>query len=525
MKFPSTQKWLSFGFGAIAILLGLNGIVLHQKIVGRQETLETSVAIWENYGYLNFSMTIVALAEVSQQNYLATGNPEALATSSEQLNILQEIRTELLAEKEAIEAITSEEFPDDLEAEEEFFETQEYQESLDALDNALVIYIQRLQQGIEQYDSNSLDVTIQLQLAQQLNEAQLEIQEALLNFVELELIDLEMAESDTRVQINNDLWLMWLMLGLSLVALGILYGWLLRTSNQGDRHAAELSKNNKLLSEKLEIAMRELKQSQSSLQTESDLRQTLEATCQEIEEAKELTDLKLNFFSLASHELRTPLSAILVSAQLLDNPNAKWTEEKRSRNLRRIQSSAKTMTQLLADILLLTRAEAGKLEFNPQVIELKPFCQKLVEEVKFNSQAQHDIEVIQQGECDHAYLDEILLRAMLMSLLTNAIKYSPQESQILFTIKGEVECANFQIKDQGIGIPFTDQKNLFEMFRRGTNTKGITGTGLGLAVVKKCLDIHGGAIDVQSQVGVGTTFSIEIPWSAQTENHEKRPQF
>ncbi|MEO0943207.1 MAG: histidine kinase dimerization/phospho-acceptor domain-containing protein, partial [Cyanobacteria bacterium J06642_12] len=94
---------------------------------------------------------------------------------------------------------------------------------------------------------------------------------------------------------------------------------------------------------------------------------------------KELNDLKLNFFSLASHELRTPLSGILVATQLLQQAKGELSAEKRSRNLRRIQSAAKTMAQLLADILILTRAEAGKLEFNPEPLELQPFCQRLID--------------------------------------------------------------------------------------------------------------------------------------------------
>ena len=246
-------------------------------------------------------------------------------------------------------------------------------------------------------------------------------------------------------------------------------------------------------------------------------RQQIETTYKEVEEARELSELKLNFFSLASHELRTPLSAILVSAQLLDHANAPWSEEKRSRNLKRIQSSAKTMTQLLSDILLLTRAEAGKLEFSPQPVELLDFGQRLVDEVKFNTQAQQQIVVRQQGQCDIAYLDTKLLRAMLMSLLTNSIKYSSPESQIQLTVVGEASQVCFQIQDQGIGIPAADQRDLFESFHRGNNVEKMPGAGLGLAVVKKCLELHGGSIKLESQVGIGTTFFISIPW--QQPNH------
>ncbi|MEO1183119.1 MAG: sensor histidine kinase, partial [Cyanobacteria bacterium J06636_28] len=111
---------------------------------------------------------------------------------------------------------------------------------------------------------------------------------------------------------------------------------------------------------------------------------------------------------------------------------------------------------------------------------------------------------------------ERLLRAMLMSLLTNAIKYSPQESEIQLTIWGEHGHTRFQVSDQGIGVPAADQQHLFESFHRGQNVKSFSGTGLGLAVVKKCLELHGGQIEVESQVGVGTTFSIYVPWVGDT---------
>lgn len=99
-----------------------------------------------------------------------------------------------------------------------------------------------------------------------------------------------------------------------------------------------------------------------------------------------------------------------------------------------------------------------------------------------------------------------------MSLLTNSIKYSPQESQIQLTIIGEVGQVGFHIQDHGIGIPLADQQHLFESFRRGHNVKKTPGTGLGLAVVKKCLNLHGGSIELKSTVGTGTTFIINIPW-------------
>jgi len=231
-----------------------------------------------------------------------------------------------------------------------------------------------------------------------------------------------------------------------------------------------------------------------------------------LEKERELGELKLRFFSMASHEFRTPLSTILISAQLLENSSPNWTPEKKLKNLHRIQSAAKTMTQLLTDILTLTRAESGKLEFKPERLDLDKFCRDLVEEVELSSRAQQNIFFISHCPVKNGYLDEKLLRSILSNLLSNAVKYSREDSHIYFTLDCESESVIFEIQDQGIGISREDQENLFESFHRGQNVGDVPGTGLGLAVVKKCVDLHGGSITVQSKVGVGTTFTVTLPF-------------
>ncbi|MBR8837804.1 MAG: CHASE3 domain-containing protein [Stigonema ocellatum SAG 48.90 = DSM 106950] len=226
---------------------------------------------------------------------------------------------------------------------------------------------------------------------------------------------------------------------------------------------------------------------------------------------KELSDLKLRLFSMVSHEFRTPLSIILGSAQLLAEHSEQWTESKRLKNLQRIQSSAKLMTKLLTDILTIERAEAGKLECNPELIDLEAFCLNLVEDIHLGSEKRHEIKFISYGGCTHGELDEKLLYSILSNLLSNAIKYSPQGGNINFILSCEAQSVSFQIKDEGIGIPQEFLQELYEPFHRGYNVRDIVGIGLGLAVVKKCLDIHRGEISVESQEGIGTTFTVKIP--------------
>ncbi|MBW4606853.1 MAG: PAS domain S-box protein [Hassallia sp. WJT32-NPBG1] len=241
-------------------------------------------------------------------------------------------------------------------------------------------------------------------------------------------------------------------------------------------------------------------------------RKRAEEVQRNLEKELELNELKIRFFSMVSHEFRTPLSTILISAQLLENSNKEWSEEKKLKNLERIQSSAKTMTQLLTDILTLTRAEAGKLEFRPQPLDLEDFCFSLLEEIKFSTRAQKDILFVSECSQRIAWMDERMLRSIVSNLVDNAIKYSPDDSQIYFTLAAESGQAIFRVQDQGIGICKEEEEQLYQAFQRGENVGDVTGTGLGLAVVKKCVELHGGSIKLESKLGVGTTFTVRIPW-------------
>ena len=500
MTLSRPQQWLTVGFGvAIATLLG-TALLARNAIVDRVYSPGQVEDEGETYSYLNGLLVAIAEAEVSHQSYVDTGEEDSLERYNTNLEIVSNYLDELNAEHKVVEQESA--FEEDL----------VYREALERLRSATEIHVELLEEGIEQYQAGQLDLPTRLKISQQSSDARVDAHLALQVLLDEGSVERQWEMADTTVSINNELWLTGVVAGLGSIVLGILYGWLMQTLQQYQQTKSLQQQETHVLTEKLKIKTADLQTTKDLLDTELNLRQEIETTYKEIEQAKELTDLKLNFFSLASHELRTPLSAILVSAQLLDNPNVAWSEAKRSRNLRRIQSAAKTMAQLLSDILLLTRAEAGKLEFNPQTVELQDFCQRLVGEVKFNTQSQHHIMVEQQGACDEAYLDERLLRAMLMSLLTNAIKYSPPESKIQLMIFGEQGHTCFQVSDQGIGVPADDQQHLFDSFHRGQNVKSFSGTGLGLAVVKKCLELHGGKIEVESQVGVGTTFLIDMPW-------------
>lgn len=233
-----------------------------------------------------------------------------------------------------------------------------------------------------------------------------------------------------------------------------------------------------------------------------------------LEREKELHTLKTRFFSMASHEFRTPLSTALAAAQLLEQSSRLHQAEdpvKRSRNLRRIQDSIKQMVHFLDDILTINRAEAGKLEFDPQLLNLPQFCRQLLEEIQFSSGHQYNLKFICSQDSAWVNLDEKLLRSILSNLLSNAIKYSPIGSDVELRLTVEPQEIVFEICDRGIGISPEDRDKLFEPFQRGQNVGNIPGTGLGLVVTKKCVELQGGTLEIESQLNIGTTLTVILP--------------
>lgn len=230
-----------------------------------------------------------------------------------------------------------------------------------------------------------------------------------------------------------------------------------------------------------------------------------------LEKEKELSEMKSRFWFMVAHEFRNPLTAILSAAQLLESYSHELSELKRREYFYLIETSVQSMNELLNEVLAFGKAERGKLEFKPEAMNLLIFCHNLVEELQFSTTLKHHIVLDVQDECNDACLDEKLLRHILGNLITNAIKYSPQAGNIYLEVLCENEQAIFKVKDNGIGIPAEDQKLMFESFHRAANVGNIPGYGLGLTMVKKCLELHGGQISFESTVGLGTTFTVMLP--------------
>ena len=188
--------------------------------------------------------------------------------------------------------------------------------------------------------------------------------------------------------------------------------------------------------------------------------------------------------------------------------------EERLEELHVIERTTNHMAHLLDNVLTLSKGEAGKLECHPESIEVRQFCQRLVERFQAISEDSHTIEL--SAECPELQVsvDQKLLEHILSNLLSNAIKYSPAGGAIFFELVRKNEDLIFRIKDEGIGIPEADQAHLFEAFHRGMNVDNIEGTGLGLSIVKQFVDLHDGTISVESSPGNGATFTVTLPCCA-----------
>jgi PAS domain S-box-containing protein len=246
-------------------------------------------------------------------------------------------------------------------------------------------------------------------------------------------------------------------------------------------------------------------------------RDIIECKCAEVEmiktikDARERQEIKSDGVSMASYELPTSLNSIFSAADLLGTYCNQLSDDQKLKHYHCLETTVKQMTTALEDVLLVSKAAAGKLEFNPTPVDLIIFCRDLVEKIQLGIGKNHKITFVYSSLCLNAYLDEKLLTYILSNLLTNAIKYSPQNSTILLDCSCTDGQVNLEIKDEGIGIPPADQERIFELFHRAKNVDDIPGIGLGLAIVQKSVQLHQGRISVNSEVGVGTTFKITLP--------------
>jgi two-component system sensor kinase FixL len=250
-------------------------------------------------------------------------------------------------------------------------------------------------------------------------------------------------------------------------------------------------------------------------QTLNETIEALTATQEEVsntlEKEKELNKIKSRLLSMASHEFRTPLSTIQLSTALLQRYVENIANPKIETHIRKIKSAIVNLTTILNDFLLLEKAESNKITLEISTFNLQDFIKEIIGELKLLTKKRQKIISIPNTEIILVKLDKNLLKNCIINLVSNAIKYSGEETEIELSTSITDTMITINVKDNGIGIPEEDHKHLFEAFFRAHNTGNIPGTGLGLHIVSRYVSLMNGTISFKSAIDKGTLFTIELP--------------
>ena len=226
---------------------------------------------------------------------------------------------------------------------------------------------------------------------------------------------------------------------------------------------------------------------------------------------KELNKFSAYLTDIIVHELRTPLTIILSNTESLRSYRQKWTVEKQDNSLKRIQKAIEQISRLLDDVSVWEELAKKQFTLQPSWIDVIPCSQQILADLKLIDEQNHKLILSVRGDRQAVYLDSHILHYILNNLLLNAIKYSPQGSTVILSIKYEPNCLILKVQNQGIGIPQAEQKQIFEPFFRASNTDRIRGTGLGLAIVKEYVRLSNGEIYLENNSSSKTIFAVNLP--------------
>jgi PAS domain S-box-containing protein len=277
-----------------------------------------------------------------------------------------------------------------------------------------------------------------------------------------------------------------------------------RSEEQLIVYAAELEKKVHARTEALNTTIKELENEVN------ERKKAEEEAHKALERERELNELKTKFVSIASHEFRTPLSTVLSSASLINQYKNKGELDKVDKHVLRIKSSVNHLTGILNDFLSLGKLEEGVLDIQKLTVNMEEFFLEIIEEIKATLKEGQSVE-IDSTNIKELQTDPRILRNILFNLLSNASKYSGPNKIITLTCKDINNQIEFLVKDQGIGIPHEDIKHIFERFFRASNVTNIQGTGLGLNIVKRYVELLQGTISFTSEYDEGSIFKVTIP--------------
>lgn len=277
-------------------------------------------------------------------------------------------------------------------------------------------------------------------------------------------------------------------------------------------YAAELEKKVQTRTDALNKLVEDLEKANQFLQEQiAERKKAEDETKKALDKERELNELKTKFVSIASHEFRTPLSTVLSSASLVQQYKERGELEKIDKHIHRIKSSVNHLTAILNDFLSLGRLEEGRIEVIKELVSVDEFFKEIHEEIRPLLKEGQRIELTCELQQKELPLDKRVLRNILFNLLSNASKYSAAYKPIHIYCQSKNDNLIITIRDEGIGIPEVEVKHLFERFFRASNVTNIQGTGLGLNIVKRYVDLLNGTIDFTSAEGKGSTFSITLP--------------
>lgn len=278
-------------------------------------------------------------------------------------------------------------------------------------------------------------------------------------------------------------------------------------------YAAELERKVQARTEALNKTVEDLEKANQFLQEQiAERKRAEEEARRALERERELNELKSKFVSIASHEFRTPLSTVLSSASLIAQYRDKGDLNKIDKHIQRIKSSVQHLTSILNDFLSLGKLEEGRIDVQKEETELFQLITEIIEEMKTQLKEGQHVNLRSEGPPRPAATDARIMRNILFNLLSNASKYSAPGKSIDISIHFWENHYEISIRDEGIGIPKADQKHMFERFFRASNSGNIQGTGLGLNIVKRYVELLGGEINFTSTEGVGTTFTLSFAY-------------
>ena len=270
------------------------------------------------------------------------------------------------------------------------------------------------------------------------------------------------------------------------------------------------------------LAVEQLKDHNIKLEKEvAERTEALEQIVQKLEQAKnevsrsllkeqEINQMKTRFVSMASHEFRTPLSSIQLSASLIEHYYDRIDKLKILGHLAKIKSAVGSLTDILNDFLSVERIESGKVVPSAGEFDIKALCDDIIEGIKLQAKPNQRINYIHKGSVK-VVSDNAMLQHCIINLLSNAVKYSGEDALITLTTDRTAQKLNIRVTDNGIGIPADEQQYLFEAFFRASNVNDVSGTGLGLNIVKRYTELMNGTITVKSIPKKGTAFILEFP--------------